>query len=196
MGEERNVMVCRSHLSYIIIEKQSDMERRHGSPRIVTSHSFLLTTLQSSLSPSPMRSFGERVMLWLGGKKRKKEKEISGCSAICPEKNACGWYVASKSPSITPFKRIHSCSGGRETHLQKLMSHCRGYEVDLKRGGSLFSPTQLLRGVKTVNWWVVCLSAMSGGDGEEEEEEIITQNCLCCFADPPLSPPLPIVKKV
>lgn len=126
MGEERNVMVCRSHLSYIIIEKQSDMERRHGSPRIVTSHSFLLTTLQSSLSPSPMRSFGERVMLWLGGKKRKKEKEISGCSAICPEKNACGWYVASKSPSITPFKRIHSCSGGRETHLQKLMSHCRG----------------------------------------------------------------------
>lgn len=86
-----------------------------------------------------------------GGEKKKKEKEISGCSAICPEKNACGWYVASKSPSITPFKRIHSCSGGRETHLQKLMSHCRGYEVDLKRGGSLFSPTQLLRGVKTVN---------------------------------------------
>lgn len=116
-GDERNVMVCRSHLSYIIIEKQSDMERRHGSPRIVTSHSFPLTTLQSSLSPSPMRSFGERVMLWLGNKKKKKRNiRLLG---YLSRKNACGWYVASKSPSITPVKRIHSCSGGRETYLQK-----------------------------------------------------------------------------
>lgn len=36
-------------LSHIIIEKQSDMERRHGSPHIVTSLSFFLTTFQSRL---------------------------------------------------------------------------------------------------------------------------------------------------
>lgn len=102
-GDERNVMVCRSHLSYIIIEKQSDMERRHGSPRIVTSHSFPLTTLQSSLSPSPMRSFGERVMLWLGNKKKKKE--ISGCSAICPEKMPVGGMLQAK------VHRLHQLNG-------------------------------------------------------------------------------------
>lgn len=51
-------------LSYIMVtEKQSDMERRHGSPRIVTSHLFFLTTVQSSLiSQVPRGAYVERVM--------------------------------------------------------------------------------------------------------------------------------------
>lgn len=63
-GESEMSWYAEVILSYIIIEKQSDMERRHGSPHIDTSHSFFfLTTFQSSLSLSPMRSFGERVMV-------------------------------------------------------------------------------------------------------------------------------------
>lgn len=51
-------------LSYIMVtEKQSDMERRHGSPHIVTSHLFFSQLFSHVLIPSPTRSFVERVMV-------------------------------------------------------------------------------------------------------------------------------------
>lgn len=153
-GESEMSWYAEVILSYIIIEKQSDMERRHGSPHIVTSHSFFffsLTTSQSSLSPSPVRSFGERVMVMAGEKKKKKKKKKYQAARLFVQKNACGWYVASKGPSVTPFKWIHCCSGGEKKRTSGNNESLLGYEVDLKRGSFLFSPTQLLRQVKTVN---------------------------------------------
>lgn len=134
-------------LSYIIIEKQSDMERRHGSPHIIYKPFFFsLTTFQMSLSPSPMRRFGEIVTVMAGKKTKKKIKRRRREGNVrllgyLSRKNACGWYVASKSPSITPFKLIHSCSGKKKKKKKRMNESLSGFEVDLKRGFFfLFSP--------------------------------------------------------
>lgn len=39
-GESEMSWYAEVRASYTVIEKQSDMERRHGSPHIVRSHSF------------------------------------------------------------------------------------------------------------------------------------------------------------
>lgn len=138
-------------LSYIIIEKQSDMERWHGSPHIITSHSFFfpLTISQSSLSQSSMKSFGERVMVMAEGTRKKQKQTKNQAAWLFVQKNTCGWYVASKSPSITPFKLIHSSLGKK--HTSGINESPLEFDVDLKRGVFLFYPTLLPREVKTVN---------------------------------------------
>lgn len=73
----------------MVTEKRSDMERRHGSPCIITSHSFFffLTTLKC-LSQSPMKKFGgNSCLLWLRVKEKTKTKKRNlDFLAICPEK--------------------------------------------------------------------------------------------------------------
>lgn len=46
----------------------------------------------------------------MAGKKNKKYQ----AAWLFVQKIACGWYVASKGPSFTPLKLIHSSLGGGE----------------------------------------------------------------------------------
>lgn len=71
------------------------------------------------------------------------EKEKSQAARLVVQKNACGWYVPSKSPLSTPCRLIHSCSG-KINVPQESVNYRWGDEVDLKRGGFLVSPAQLL----------------------------------------------------
>lgn len=145
-GESKMSWYAEVILSYIIIEKQSDMERRHGSPHIVTSHSFLSHNFSVVfITESHEELWGKSDGY---GWKKKKKRRIRLLGYLS-RKNACGWFVASKSPSVTPFKWILSCWGGG--HTPGINESLLGYEDDLKRGCFLFSPTQLLQRVKTVN---------------------------------------------
>ena len=147
-------------LSHIIIEKQSDMERRHGSPRIVTSHSFfILTTSQSGLCHwVPWGASGERVMVMA-------EKKRNCCLAICPEK--CLWVVCCKQKSVDYSVYPFLFRGNKRTSgINEFTVECW-----LKKGRFFLFAS--LWEVKTVNWWVVCLSAMFDDDDGEEEEIIM-----------------------
>lgn len=74
-GESKMPWYAEVILSYIMVtKKQSDMERRHGNPHVVTSHSFFLKTLKSSLYHwVPLRVFGKKWWFWL----EKKKKDLS-----------------------------------------------------------------------------------------------------------------------
>lgn len=85
-GESEMSWYAEVILSHIIIEKQSDMERRHGSPHIITSLFFHNCSVKS-LSLSPMRSFGKKVMA-----------EKKSQPALLPEK--CLWMVGCKQKSF------------------------------------------------------------------------------------------------
>lgn len=52
-GESEMSWYAEVILSYIIIDKQSDMERRHSSPYIFTSHSLFFRIFQSSYHRVP-----------------------------------------------------------------------------------------------------------------------------------------------
>lgn len=105
----------------MVTEKQSDMERRNGSPCIITSQSFLffpLTTLKC-LSESHEEVWGKQLMVMAEGKrkrgkKKNKEKKLRLLGYLSRKRNACGWYVASKGPSVTSFKLIQSCWGRKK----------------------------------------------------------------------------------
>lgn len=106
-GESEMSWYAEVILSHIIIEKQSDMERRHGSPRIVTSLSFIQ-------SLSPVRSFEERLMVMA-----EKNKNLRVRSAICPEKNACVMVCCKQKSTndiveVDPFRKIKRTSGINE----------------------------------------------------------------------------------
>lgn len=84
--------------SYTVTEKQSVMERRHGSPQAILFFLFLNSPTQL-LSPmcfieSHQNDDGGRKGAGRGGSNR---------SAV--QENACG-CVASSSPSVTLFKLI------------------------------------------------------------------------------------------
>lgn len=107
-------------LSYIIIEKQSDMERRHGSPHIVYkpfffSHNSSVVFITESHEEFWGKSDGY-------GWKKKKKEEISGCSAICPEK--CLWMVCCKQKSISYTIYPFLFRGGKKNVPQEIMNHC------------------------------------------------------------------------
>lgn len=123
---------------YHIIEKQSDMERRHGSPHIVRSL-FFLQNFQSSLSPSPMRSFGQRVMVMAGG------KEISGC---WDRKMSVDGMMQTKSISYTIYWSVLVHGGDVPQEKKWIMVW---YKVHLKRGAVSDSPLLSCSEVKTVN---------------------------------------------
>lgn len=150
-GAEQNVMVCRSH---IIIYYNRETIRYGKVARQSTYHHkpfffFPLTISQSSLSQSSMKSFGERVMVMAEGTRKKQKQTKNQAAWLFVQKNTCGWYVASKSPSITPFKLIHSSLGKK--HTSGINESPLEFDVDLKRGVFLFYPTLLPREVKTVN---------------------------------------------
>lgn len=112
-GESEMSWYAEVILSYIIIEKQSDMERRHGSPHIVTSHSFFSHDFSVVfITESHEELLGKEWWLCWGEKNKKNQ-----AARLFVQKNACGWYVASKSPPFTPFQMIHSCLGGKKAYL-------------------------------------------------------------------------------
>lgn len=153
-GGEQNVMYAEVIITYYNREtirygKAARQSTYRYKPFFFYSHNFSVR----SLSLSPMRSFGERVMVMA-------EKKKNCCLAICPEK--CLWVVCCKQKSVDYSVYPFLFRGNKRTSgINELPS-----SVDLKRAGFLFSS---LSEVKTVNWWVVCLSAMFDDDGEEEE---------------------------
>lgn len=150
-GAEQNVMVCRSHI--IIYYNRETIRYGKVARQSTYHHKPFFFFSSNNFSVVFITEFHEE--LWgksdvMAEGTRKKQKQTKNQAAwLFVQKNTCGWYVASKSPSITPFKLIHSSLGKK--HTSGINESPLEFDVDLKRGVFLFYPTLLPREVKTVN---------------------------------------------
>lgn len=63
---------------YHIIEKQSDMERRHGTPHIVTSHSFLSQNFSVVFITESHEELWGKSDVMAGEKKKARKMPVDG----------------------------------------------------------------------------------------------------------------------
>lgn len=86
----------------MVTEKQSDMERRHGSPCIITSHSFFFPhNFKVFITESHEEVWGKQLFVMAEGKRKNKNKEKKlRFLGYCPEKK-CLWVVCCKQGSIS-----------------------------------------------------------------------------------------------
>lgn len=120
-GESKMSWYAEVILSYImVIEKQSDMERWHGSPHIVTSHSFLLfffVTCNFSvfITESQEELWGKSDGYgWNKEKEKKKKKNLRLLGCLSRKRL---WRACCNQNSIKLHRlngSIHVGGGGRE----------------------------------------------------------------------------------
>lgn len=139
-GESEMSWYAEVILSYIIIDKQSDMERRHSSPYIFTSHSLFFRTFQSSYHRVPWGALGKKWCLWLEKKIKRprggKYIRLLGC-------------LSRKSPvDGTLQARVHQLhhrswsilvQGNKNTYLRNLWITTGGWDWS-KKGAVFYFP--------------------------------------------------------